>query len=129
MVHNPGLAQQVPPPDKIASLGLKANSVYVRFAETAIMIMKALIFKDVKTYRSIKDYNVQPTGIKKLVRRVDGFDDVVWLSLVAPVAIEAVSQKFHKCKHLQPYIAVTKTKIIAETLPRQSRRKSIGPTG
>ena len=87
--------------------------VTVQWSEQAIMLCKAALFGDVRSYAAIIAA-ASPMEAKRLGRAVKHFDEYRWGGLVCDVAREVVSQKFTKVDGFAAKLRATGTKVLAE---------------
>jgi len=82
-------------------------------SEKAIMLCKAAIMGDSRSYAAIRGASSPPQA-KALGRGVQGFNDDLWHAVVCSVAFEVVFQKFSKTPTLQPLLLATGEKLMCE---------------
>jgi len=99
---------------------LKGTTLQVNRSEAAIMLMKAIVCRDFHGFVGIREADQNSTldakFVKRLGRQIQNFDQKEWDQWVIFVAIQAVTQKFKQCVHLQHCLAATERRIIAETV-------------
>ena len=88
------------------------------------MLMKAIVCRDLQGFLDIHEADQNGTldakAVKDLGRAIRNFDQKEWDQWVIFVAIQAVTQKFKQCVHLQRCLAATERRIIAETVATDS---------
>lgn len=87
--------------------------VAVQWSEQAIMLCKAAVFHDVRSYTAIVAA-ASPMEAKRLGRAVKNFDEYRWGGLVCEVAREVVLQKFTKVDGYAAKLRATGTRVLAE---------------
>ena len=93
--------------------GMMANSyIQVNSSEKAIMLCKASLFNDKKTFDLIKKTN-NPLNAKRLGRK-SKFDQAVWDKYVCKIAKYAICNKFSSIPSLRSLILTTNNCFIAE---------------
>ena len=99
---------------------LQGTALRVNCSETAIMLMKAMLCRDfggfVRIHEADQSGALDAAVVKRLGRGIANFVQQEWDEWVIFVAIQAVTQKFHRCVHLRHCLASTGTRIIAETV-------------
>ncbi|MCM1110307.1 MAG: NADAR family protein [Clostridium sp.] len=87
--------------------------------EQYLMAEKARTFSDAETEQKIlAEYN--QLAIKKLGRRVAGYDDTVWSAIRQEVSVRGNLAKFSQNPALGQYLLSTGDKIIVEASPKDS---------
>merc|ERR1712032_332890 len=99
----------------MGGLGLAERELTVacEFSEKAIMLCKAAVAADSRSYREIVAADT-PVEAKRLGKLVEGFDQKLWDKVVCSVAFEVVLQKFQKSPPLQAVLLGTADSLIAE---------------
>jgi len=99
-----------------ADLSREERYVECAYSEKAIMLCKAALLGDRKSYDAIAalDRNSRPDQAKRMGRNVQGWDQALWEQNVCLVAFEVVHQKFSKSKDLQRVLLDTGDALIAE---------------
>lgn len=98
------------PPDRPRGF---RSPVAVQWSEQAIMLCKAAMFRDFRSYTAIIAAS-SPIEAKRLGRAVRNFDEKRWSGLVCQVAKEVLSQKFAKVEGFAERLRATGTKVLAE---------------
>ena len=88
-------------------------SVECHFSEQAIMLTKAALMGDRKTFDKIAAAR-DPFACKALGRKVSPFKSELWDLHLEEVAFEAVRQKFEQCPKLREVLLETGDKVLAE---------------
>ncbi|ASF48282.1 NADAR family protein [Methylovulum psychrotolerans] len=99
--------------------GLALDAVYYRTAEHAMMAGKALLFKDMETFRQILAADT-PGAVKALGRRVRGFDEAVWLRQRLEIVYRVNQAKFTQHEDLRAYLVATGDKVLVEASPKDA---------
>jgi ribA/ribD-fused uncharacterized protein len=89
------------------------SPVICEFSEKAIMLCKAAVMDDSKSYRAIMDAKT-PTKTKALGRKVSPWNEQRWREVVCGVAQEVVYQKFKKVPGLAAQLDATGSHMLAE---------------
>lgn len=98
-------------------IGLK-NSIQVYSSEQAMMWLKALIMKDFNMARIIEN-TVDPREAKKAGRKINNFNEDLWIEWREIIMCEILKQKFSR-PDLQKLLLDTKNEIIAEAAPNDN---------
>jgi len=93
---------------------LEERTVACDFSEKAIMLCKAAIMGDRRSYQKIAASKAQPAVIKRMGREVEGFDQDLWSEIECSVAYQVVYQKFEKTENLKKKLLATEDWVIAE---------------
>lgn len=102
---------------------LPPRTVQISFSEKGIMLCKAAVMGDPKTYRQILRAD-SPALCKVLGRRVSPFDERLWQKVILEVAFEVVYQKFLafresvESRKYYDFLIQTGNSLIAEAAPR-----------
>jgi len=89
------------------------RQVMCTFSEKAIMVCKAAIMGDAKSFKEIASAT-KPGKAKSLGRKVANWDEALWQRMVCSVAFQVVYQKFSKTQELQEVLLQTGDRIVAE---------------
>jgi len=92
---------------------------YYNCAEQFMMAEKARLFGDEET-RALMMEEHGPMAIKKLGRRVRGYDDEVWRSARYEVVVKGNVAKFSQNEELQQFLIGTANKVLVEASPKDS---------
>jgi len=92
------------------------GSVQCDFSEKAIMVTKAALMGDAKSFKAITDAP-DPKACKALGRGVQGFDQKLWERHLEEVAFEVMRQKFASSANLREVLLSTGDAILAEAAP------------
>lgn len=98
----------------LARLGAPVPKVVsCAFSEKAIMLCKAAVMGDAGAYNQIAAA-ADPRKAKALGRRVQGWEEGLWDTVVCSVAFEVCYQKFSKTPSIQKVLLATGDRLIAE---------------
>ena len=89
------------------------DNVLIYFSEKAIMLCKASLMGDMKTYQKIKYANT-PRMAKILGRQVTNFNEDLWQNNICRIAKAVITSKFTKVDGLKEVLLATGTTLIAE---------------
>ena len=92
------------------------TTVSVKFSEQSIMLCKASLFRDKKSFFKIKS-STNPHNCKLLGRNVSNFNDIVWKRHICNIAFETVYQKFNNSDTFKALLLSTNNSFIAEAAP------------
>jgi ribA/ribD-fused uncharacterized protein len=92
------------------------TSIWCSFSEKAIMATKAALMGDLEAFQCIDKVD-DPKSCKALGRRVQHFDEQLWLRHLEDIAFEVVRQKFAACKAFREVLLSTGDHILAEAAP------------
>lgn len=85
-------------------------------AEQAMMYFKAILFGDIKMSKKILQ-TYDPKECKALGRRVENFDELVWIQTREEIVYRINKAKFTQNKHLCNRLLATKGTILVEASP------------
>lgn len=85
-------------------------------AEQYMMAMKAILFNDQRSYQEIMNAR-KPSEMKKVGRRVKGFNQMVWDDHKARIIFEGNLLKFSQNEEFKEHLLSTGDKILVEASP------------
>lgn len=96
--------------------GFVVDNVNYKTAEHYMMAEKARLFKDEETLKEILEV-VHPHDVKKLGRKVKGFNPDIWNEHKYRIVYEGNLAKFSQNKELASFLLHTNDRIIVEASP------------
>lgn len=97
----------------------EVEGLYYNCTEQYMMAEKARLFGDDET-RSMMMLEHNPMAIKKLGRRVRGYDDDVWRSARYGVVVKGNAAKFSQNEDLLQFLKGTAGKVLVEASPKDT---------
>jgi ribA/ribD-fused uncharacterized protein len=94
----------------------RGNTVDINFSEKAIMLCKASLMGDIKSYESIKK-SLDPFETKNLGRKISPWNQELWDKFVCYIALEVIRSKFSQNTHFKNSLLSTGEYLIAEASP------------